>query len=309
MAEQDGTQPALIKVAAAFAAALGIEEVEQIVLQLVEDADRVEGERQAARLVGAKTRKMRSASHWECEQGAGLSGDGPKVRSPPFVGRGGQGQLSDLAANGALGVFRENLHQCSLRLGSVFAKRTKRQHQEKVARIDRLRDAVPGPKRRLATPRLVTVLDVVVHERRIVQQLDGRGPGDRVLGPTAQRVACRQGQPCTQALAAVAQVLVNHACTGIGEAVAGELGHSGLDLDDETCVRKGREGSQGRERGSRGGSGCVHGLPDCKKERASGAAPAQRPVRTKCHWTGTGKPKKSRVMAEPSSAGPSVAPR
>ena len=54
-----------------------------------------------------------------------------------------------------------------------------RQAEQRVAGVDRLRDAVDGPQRRPVAALAVAVLDVVVDEAEVVAELDGGGAGQR----------------------------------------------------------------------------------------------------------------------------------
>ena len=56
-----------------------------------------------------------------------------------------------------------------------------RQAEQRVAGVDRLRDAVDGPERRAVAALDVAVLDVVVDEAEVVAELDRRRAGQRAL--------------------------------------------------------------------------------------------------------------------------------
>ena len=57
-----------------------------------------------------------------------------------------------------------------------------RQAEQRVAGVDRLRDAVDRPERRAVAALDVAVLDVVVDEREVVAELDRRGTRQRAAG-------------------------------------------------------------------------------------------------------------------------------
>ena len=63
--------------------------------------------------------------------------------------------------------------------GAVL-KRECREHQEYVPDVDGLGHAVLGPYSGVSAANRVTVLEVVMNERGVVQQLAGRGHVDRV---------------------------------------------------------------------------------------------------------------------------------
>ena len=81
-----------------------------------------------------------------------------------------------------------------------------RQAEQRVAGVDRLRDAVDRPQRRAVAALGVAVLDVVVDEAEVVPELDGRGAGQRApvvagdarrrrAGRAAAASACRRDAP------------------------------------------------------------------------------------------------------------------
>ncbi len=77
------------------------------------------------------------------------------------------------------GEHRQNPPRIEVR-GRVFeAEKAERTHR--VAGVDCPCDAVRTPQRRAAVTQLVAILDVVVHERIIVEDLDRNGCVERVL--------------------------------------------------------------------------------------------------------------------------------
>jgi hypothetical protein len=62
-----------------------------------------------------------------------------------------------------------------------------------------------------------------------VQELYRCRPIDGVLGAATQRFAGGECQPGPEAFSACIEVLVDHSCAGVSQAVPGQLGHASLD--------------------------------------------------------------------------------
>ena len=67
VSQDHSTEPPLVDVAAARTATLGVEQVEQVILELIEDADRVEGLRQTVCFLELEPCNLRGATDWERE--------------------------------------------------------------------------------------------------------------------------------------------------------------------------------------------------------------------------------------------------
>lgn len=127
---------------------------------------------------------------------------------------------------------------------------------EGVAGVDRLGRAPAMPDRRHAAPVSIAVLEVVVDERRVVQELQPDADVERVLGAAAEVRRAPHGQERAQALPAGRELVVQHLAheTGRGDALAEPL----LELRPPSPLRL-VVADAGRE--SRGASlmhGCKH---------------------------------------------------
>ena len=101
-----------------------------------------------------------------------------------------------------------------------------RQAEQRVAGVDRLRDAVDRPQRRAVAALDVAVLDVVVDEREVVAELDRRGArqralvlaGDAGVGEQAEQrphpLAARRPRPVER------EVVADHLVQPVGRRIA-----------------------------------------------------------------------------------------
>ena len=85
-------------------------------------------------------------------------------------------------------------------------ERDPRQAEQRVAGVDRLRDAVHRPQRGAVAALGVAVLDVVVDEAEVVAQLHGRRAGQRAAVVAGDRGVGEQAEQRPDPLAAAAPV-------------------------------------------------------------------------------------------------------
>ena len=97
------------------------------------------------------------------------------------------------------------------RVGGVeVLERPEGQHQHQIPGVDRLWNTVTHPCGGLPAALGIAVFDVVVHQRGVVEQLAGCGPGHHLLPGQAQGLAGAQRQTGAHPFAAGAKQLLNH---------------------------------------------------------------------------------------------------
>ena len=161
-------------------------DAEQVVVELEREPERpaegaiagddvlvVGGEQRAGLDRGGDERRGLAADHVEVEL------DGHRRRPSALVA-----DVEVLALAQREAGLVEQAHQAQdLRVGEAEVGQPvegdPRQAEQRVAGVDRLRDAVDGPQRRPVAALDVAVLDVVVDEAEVVAELDGRGAGQR----------------------------------------------------------------------------------------------------------------------------------
>ena len=137
-------------------------------------------------------------------------------------------------------------------------ERDPRQAEQRVAGVDRLRDAVDGPQRRPVASLDVAVLDVVVDEAEVVAELHGRGAGQGALvlagddwrrraGPSSGRIRLPPDAPEPSS----AEVVADHLVQAVGRrvAVARRGGRSRASVSAMRAARS-MSGDVGRHRGA-----------------------------------------------------------
>ena len=87
------------------------------------------------------------------------------------------------------------------RFADVVEQRTEAERRERVTGVERDRHAVLDVHRRASAAGVAAVLDVVVDQERGVEQLDGRGGGQRVVDGPAERLARGEAEGRPEALA------------------------------------------------------------------------------------------------------------
>ena len=105
-------------------------------------------------------------------------------------------------------------------------ERDPRQAEQRVAGVDRLRDAVDRPQRGPVAALEVAVLDVVVDEAEVVAELDRGGAGQRPAVLARDRGVGQEAEQRPHALAAVRaraverEVVADHLVQAVGRRVA-----------------------------------------------------------------------------------------